>query len=363
MPTSPTPTQMSGFIMKAKTREGFALKTISELLSNQLKFPPFNVNSDGIYLRATDQKRTVLIDLELPRENFIVFKCPKPIHFVVNSGHFYKLLKAIKKKDSVTLFINERQPMQLGICVEQNDETGDKVTTYINITYIQPEIIALPEGYGQPIIETSKRFQKLKTLHSIGASEMKATVIGNSAIRFFVNGKNLFSREITIGEEPDDDEDVSESYTQTLATAHITQLTKCAGQSGNIQIYHHEELPMYIKMRTGTLGSLSVYIKSKELIEQLEEEDDEEVAEQDEQEEETTTATARLAIEDDEEEQANEPAIKGDDQEGVDDQKGDDEENDQEEDGEGAEEDAQDEEDEQESESAADSKKTSKKGK
>jgi hypothetical protein len=62
---------------------------------------------------------------------------------------------------------------------------------------------------------------------------------------------------------------------QTFTTAHITQLTKCAGQSGNIQIYYHEELPIQIKMLTGTLGSLSVYIKSHELIEQLEEEPDE----------------------------------------------------------------------------------------
>jgi proliferating cell nuclear antigen PCNA len=261
-------------ILKAKSREGFAVKILTELLSNQLKFPPFKINEKGIHLRATDQHRDILIDLDLPRENFTIFKCPKPLSFVINSSHFYRLLKTIKKKDSITLFISEQRPMQLGICVEQNDENSDKVTTYINITYVQPEEIELPEGYNQPIIVTSKHFQKLKTLHSIG-NEMKVTIVGNSVIKFFVNGKNLFSREISIGENDEEDaEEEEKTFTQTFTTSHITQLTKCAGQSGNIQIYHHEELPLHLKMRTGTLGTLSVYIKSHELIEQLEEETD-----------------------------------------------------------------------------------------
>lgn len=286
---------MTTTIWKAKSREGFIVKILAELLSNSLKFPTFKVSDKGVYLRATDQNREILIDLELPRENFTVFKCPKPLHFIVNSGHFYRLLKTIKKKDAVTMFINEQRPMQLGICVEQNDENSDKVTTYINITYVQPEEIDLPDGYDEPIIVTSKSFQKLKTLHSIG-NEMKVTVVGNSAIKCFVNGKNLFSREICLGEDEDDEGESKQSFTQTLTTAHITQLTKCAGQSGNIQVYHHEELPLQIKMRTGTLGTLTVYIKSRELIEQLEEEPDEE----DEEVDELTVSACNVSLEDEE---------------------------------------------------------------
>jgi len=296
---------MSGsFLFRAKSREGFMVKLLAEYMSNILKYPPFSVNDKGIFLRATDQNREILIDLELQRENFTLFKCPKPLYFIVNSSHFYRLLKTIKKKDSVTMFINEQRPMQLGICVDQSDENSDKVTTYINITYIQPEDMDLPDGYGEPIIMTSKRFQKLKTLHSIG-NEMKVTVIGNSNMKFFVNGKNLFSREISIGEELDDEED-QKSYTQTLTTSHITQLTKCAGQSGNIQVYHHEELPLQIKMRTGTLGVLSVYIKSHELIEQLEDEPEE--AEESDQYD-VSNCLAKVSIEDPTEEETEEEEV------------------------------------------------------
>lgn len=272
---------MSQYLYRAKTKEAFVLKIIGEHLSNAMKYPPLSVNETGMFLRATDTNREILVDLNLPRENFTVFKCPKPLHFIVNSSHFYKLLKSIKKKDSVTLFILEKRPMELGICVEQNDE-NNKVTTFIKITYIQPEEIDLPDGYGQPLIITSKEFQKLKNLHSIG-NEMKIT-ISNNIIKFYCDGRNLFSREIVIGNEDEEDEEGTDEkrvYFQTFNTQHITQLTKCAGQSGNVQIYYHDELPIQIKMRTGTLGSLTVYVKSKELIEFIEQEQDDDKKEED----------------------------------------------------------------------------------
>lgn len=266
---------MSGsnqYILKARTRDGFGLKVIAEYLSNQIKFPTFQVTDKGITLRATDQPREILVDWVCEKENFTVLKCPKPLFFQVNSSHFYRLVKAIKKKDSITLFINESSPMQLGIRVEQAEDTAEKITTYINITYVSPEVITLPDEYGNPRIITSKPFQKLKTLQAIG-NEMKITVGSVGCIKFFVNGKNLFSREVSIGEDTDDEDQVdNHQNTQTYTTSHLTQLTKCAGQSANISIYHHEELPLWIKMRA--LGVLSVYIKSKELIEQLEDDQD-----------------------------------------------------------------------------------------
>jgi hypothetical protein len=46
-------------------------------------------------------------------------------------------------------------------------------------------------------------------------------------------------------------------------------LTKFAavGGAGNIQIWMHPDLPMKIKIKAGTLGDVSIYIKSKELLE------------------------------------------------------------------------------------------------
>ncbi len=230
-PAMSSKTRKPAIVWKAKSREGFTLKLLSEMMANFLKFPPFQVTEQGLTMRSMDENREILVDLSMPKEYFTTFKCPKPIYFIVNANHFYRLLKTIKKKDRVTMFITEAHPMQLGICVEQNDEKMDKVTTYININYTQPEDIDCPDGYGSPIIVTSKHFQKLKTLHSIG-TEMKITVVGSSLIKFFVNGKNLYSREISIGKDSDDEEDGEEQDLPRRGTsAHDSNAHKHPGDS------------------------------------------------------------------------------------------------------------------------------------
>lgn len=275
---APVKVKRNQYTFKAKTKDGFGLKVLAEYLSNPLKFPTFQVNERGIFIRGMDKAEEIGLDIEMGRENFTIFKCPKPVNFSVNATHFYRLLKTIKRKDAVSLFILEQRSQQLGICVEQGDEAGDKVTTYIQISYVPPDDIELPKPveYGQCIVETSKRFQKLKMLQQIG-TELTATVINGKTITFFVNGKNLYCREVTLGENPDEDDDENAtSYSLTYTTSHITQLTKCANQCGNIQIFQNEELPLLIKMQIASLATISIYIKAHELIDQLENENQEE---------------------------------------------------------------------------------------
>jgi proliferating cell nuclear antigen PCNA len=259
------------FIFRAKTKDAFVIKVIGELLNNIIKYAPFRITDKGIFLTQVDPRREQLVDLSLLKENFIIYRYQKPISFSVNSGHFYKMLKHIKKKDNITLFITEEEPYKLGICVEQSDE-NNRITTYIRITYNQPEDIVTPEGYENPIIMTSKEFQKMKNLHNI--SRTISLTSHGGYIKFFCDGSELYQREIVIGDQDDQENHLVEKpYVQNFTTSYITGLTKCAGcagQSGNVQVFvpiSDENLPLKIKMKAGNLGDLVVFIKSREMLE------------------------------------------------------------------------------------------------
>jgi len=252
------------FIFRAKTKEAFVIKILGELLYNSIRFAPFHINEKGIFLLQTDGKTEQMIDICLFKENFSIYKCAKPFTFSVNSTHFYKMLKHIKKKDGITLFIKEADELTLGITVEQSDE-NNKVTTYIRITPARPDDIDRPEGYENPIIMSSKEFQKMKNLQNI--SKIITVTSKLDYIKFFVDGGTLFSRELVIGNEHDEEnKHITRLFKQTFNTSHISSLTKCAGQSGNVQIFVHEDLGMKIKMKAGNLGDITVYIKSMEII-------------------------------------------------------------------------------------------------
>jgi hypothetical protein len=260
------------YIFRAKTKEqdAFVIKILSELLSNIVTWAPFTVNENGISLNQRDERNEQWIEIFLNKANFHVFKCAKPIHFLVNSSTFHKMIKTIKKKDTITIFITEDDPLRLGITVEQNAEKN-KMTTYIKISYNRPEDITLGTDninqYGNPLIISSKEFQKMKILQPI-SQEIKL-ICNNSQLKFFCDAGELVCRELVINtEEHDEGENLPNNYEQTYTTEFITQLTKCAGQSGNtVHIFIQRDLPLKIKMRAGNLGDLIIYIKSKEMIE------------------------------------------------------------------------------------------------
>ena len=264
-------TEPVNYLFRAKTKESdaFVIKVLGELISNVVKWAPFTVNEKGISLNQRDERNEQWIEVLLNKENFHVFKCEQPINFLVNSMTFYKMLKTIKKKDTINIFITADDPLRLGITVEQATEKN-KVTTYIKISYNRPEDIQLGNdmtSYAKPLIISSKEFQKMKILHAI-SKEIKL-FSNNGELKFLCDAGEIYSRELIINTEDDDETDsLPNNYEQTYNTQCITQLTKCAGQSGNtVHLFIQRELPLKIRMRAGNLGEMIIYIKSKEMLE------------------------------------------------------------------------------------------------
>lgn len=276
-------------LLKIKTKEGYTFKVLAELLNNTIKESCFIIRPTGITLTGMDTKSangTKLVCLELLRENFVTFKCARPeLKVGVNLIHFYKMLKSIKKKDTLTLYIDEEAPLDLKIMIHQNGDSNSTTST-VKITNVHPLEIDVPDGYSNPIIATSKEFQKIKTLNKI-SKYIKVTATSNT-IKFFCDKENLFDREVKFGEVEDEDEentdeDSDDVYSQTFETDQILCLVKVAGLSATVQIYPNcehkgEALPLKFKLNVGTLGTIAVFLKSKEQLEKdvddTEDEDD-----------------------------------------------------------------------------------------
>ena len=114
---------------KCKTSEAYQIKVLAELMTNNIKNGCFNVNEEGLSLRMSDQPRKTLVDLDLFSDNFSRYKFKNDIKLCLglNLNHFHKMLKSIKKKDSLELFIDSDSPNELGIKTIPKENT--RVTT------------------------------------------------------------------------------------------------------------------------------------------------------------------------------------------------------------------------------------------
>jgi proliferating cell nuclear antigen PCNA len=271
-------------IFKAKTHCAYTIKILAELLQNNIKTACFEINEDGVKLCMMDHHRTILIQVSLESENFTLykFKCKDKLFLGINLNHFHKMLKSIKKKDSMQLFINDDSPNDLGIKVIPK-ENNRITTSFVTIQEIQTIDIDIPEGYGKPIIVPSSEYQKMcKDMAHIGS--MINVVARNFHIKFRCNAGGVMKRHVEFGEMGDSDDEEEEEddnvveYNQDFDTEQLSRITKMAGLSTNMQIYPKQGKPLLFKSAIGSLGKISIYIKSKDLIEKensvLESDDD-----------------------------------------------------------------------------------------
>ena len=259
-------------LFKAKTNQGYILKILSELLQHNIKTACFVINNKGIELRMMDAHRRILIDFNLKADNFSMYKFkPENKLFIgINLNHFHKMLKSVKKKDSVIFFIDEKNLKDLGIRVIPK-ENNRVTTSYIKIQNIQNLVIPLPTGYNKPIIVPSNEYQKMcKDMNNIG--NLIDVVSKNFFIKFVCNADSVYSREVAFGEldEEDSEEENEEgninTYHQQFATEQLSRLIKIAGLSNLMRIYPTENLPLKFESNIGTLGEISIYIKCKKQI-------------------------------------------------------------------------------------------------
>ena len=259
-------------IFKAQTPEGYAMKLLSELLQNNLRDACFEIDAKGVSLRMNDTHDTICVDLYLngAKMQKYIYKHSKPKMLVgISLIHFHKMLKTVKKKDSIMLFIDDENPTEL--CIQVIPKENTRVTTS-RIKIHNPQQIQIediPQGYDNPINVPSAEYQKMiKELNSLNTPNNNS-VISVSAkgfqIKFSCDASGVFSRSVVLGEQEQDDEDIVE-YEADFDADKLSRITKIAGLSTNMQIYTKKKLPMLFVSSVGSFGEISVYIKTKENI-------------------------------------------------------------------------------------------------
>lgn len=249
-------------IFRAKTLEAYTIKTLSEVLQNILTDVCFEFTPKGIKLLTVDNKQPphLLVNLNLQRDNFEEYNCKKNITLGINLQHLYKMLKSIKKKDSIILFIRSDQQNYLSICTRQSDST-EPTYSRIKIQKLQKLDTDIPGGYSKPHLIPTANFQKMcKDMNSI--SKIIRVESKGYYLCFHAEVEQMYERSVPFGQRSEDDEEDDEEYEDIFNTKSLAQLIKASGLNAKMHIYTRQGLPLKICINTGSLGTLEIYIKS-----------------------------------------------------------------------------------------------------
>jgi DNA polymerase III sliding clamp (beta) subunit (PCNA family) len=248
-------------LFRAKTNEGFNFKILGEVLHNTLKTISLSVTREGMFSQMIDAHKRLLIDIKLFANNFSQYILEgNNLLFGINVSHLYKIISSLKKKDSLIFQIDSESPNELKIIVTPRERDHTEVSS-ISIQNIQSLDIEVPTNYSHPIHVSSSKFQKMcKDMLNIGK---EIHVYGNDIYAIFeCETPGIYKKMIHFGEEikPDDDKEAICHY--HFDAEQLVRISKISSLCSLLHVYLNPSLPLLIKAQVGTLGSISIFIKS-----------------------------------------------------------------------------------------------------
>lgn len=262
-------------IFVAKTHEGYCLKIMTELLQYNIKTAYYEVDQNGLRLRMADSKQHVEFDIFLPRDNFLMFELnTDKLCFGVNQLYMHTMLRSIKKKDTVTLFISQDDPYQLGIKIEPKEKTKIS-SSYIKIHQAHNIVVdSLQKNYSHSIVVNASDYAKTcKELAKL--SKTLSVRSGKKGIQFMASTSNIYSKDVTFGELDAAESTVSQEFT----SEYLSNITKLSGMTQILHIKQNTGLPIVFCGNVGSLGKILISIKSNESLNTASENDEEHILE------------------------------------------------------------------------------------
>ena len=290
-----------GKLFYAKAVKGHTIKVLIDSLSQPFSRTVFTFNKDGIFHRNADEVKQILFDVAFYRKHFQNYVCKEEIVFDVNLNHLQTMLKNVKKKDTLILFIDKETPKKLAVTICPSNTNGssksqETITIAINRIEEEPQQIELPEiyhnvttqedipVYSYPVIIDSSAFGKMKKMTSIG-KVISVNIQRGNYIIFGADNGELYNTTFEFGEiypneefdEEDKDlvidgqeEDNKEKgwYEAEFDMNIFKLLMKLPGLCKQMQFYapKNRMFPLKIGMQADNFGDITIYIKNKQMV-------------------------------------------------------------------------------------------------
>lgn len=255
--------------------KGHHIKVAIDTLAGPIKRGKLCLTEKGIYLREADETMTMLFDIFMPRESFRKYECKFPQAISINIKHFQKQLKNIRKKDSISLFVNrtdEDRKDMLGITIRPEGTTDNKPNLRFETNYLKfktednLDLIEIPDPlqYHYPMVIDSSGFQKIKRITTDNkiVKSMTIRMHKNKYLSFISDGVGVYTSELGFG-GLDDDDDEDENYIAQFYVSKINMLIKLPALNPQMQFFAPKDSSYPLKINTyiGSNGTFQAFIK------------------------------------------------------------------------------------------------------
>lgn len=249
--------------------KAYVLKVLWDALSDSFSRIEFNITDEGLTISRADQQCASFYLAEIKREGFRGYHCKKPIEVSLDLHLLQKLLKNVRRKEKITIFMKSHNKIHFRI---QSGNTEEKINVKSEEFCIQCQRVVCrsdessmtapsKDSYYKSVVIDSSDFQKIKKLSQEGSLRIKMEKDNYLCIS---DTDATYSSDLSFGSVSNK----KDLYDRTFEKKLFKKTAKIVGLSEQIHFYSpkiHEnpEYPLFIKIKIGTYGELSIFIKDE----------------------------------------------------------------------------------------------------
>lgn len=274
----------STMIFEARTIKSIFFKYLFETIKGYIKDLNFVFTPEGIRITKQDTSANMWITYTfLGAENFEYYNCKEKQIVGIEVSEFYKLIKNVNVKDSITLSLEQDNPNSLCITLE-NSSQGKIKKYYLPILFLEDKPFKLGDIQSDHCISLpSKTFQEIiKEMSGFGSDRIEILSYSKQLVFTNFGEKTKLSSEITLRQiDPTENEIVDDNvkritYEQSSDTIikgdfslhYLNYFIKATSMSPYMKIYMENDKPLVLEWNIGDLGVFRVVlmIKEKEVV-------------------------------------------------------------------------------------------------
>lgn len=258
-------------ILELKTFQSSTFKQVIDALKEILTDVNFEFDSTGLKILAMDTAHIVLIYAKMESDKFEEYQCQREKLYVgLNMLKLHMIIKTISNNDTLTLYIEERDPNKLGIRIENPDKNYK--TTYklamLDINALDVNIppldfhttISMPSVYLQKIIRDMHNISEYIEIRNVGE-------------QLFLSCQGEFcTQETIIGTENNlnvaikkSDTDTQEIIQGVFSLKYIATFTKCTNLCSMVEIFLKNRYPLILKYHIANLGEIKLCLAEQDV--------------------------------------------------------------------------------------------------
>jgi len=244
-------------LFNAKINDAKLLRDMITAISTLVDEATFNLNPEGLKLRAMDPSRVAMIDFEMPKTTFDEYNCDQPTKMCINITEMLKLLRRTAKDESVELTLDEKTN-RLNVAIKGKYER----------TFNMPTLEAAEEEVPTPKITFNTR-AKVTTegLHQA----IEDVQLVSDHVKIEVDNEKLTMRaagdlmgatiELKKGSDALLDLETKEPSKATFSLSYLSEIIKTAASASDIAtLEFSSDMPIRIDFQQPKEGKLTFYL-------------------------------------------------------------------------------------------------------